>query len=373
MAKRGQNEGTICERSDGRWVASMTLPGGKRKWFYGKTRKEVADKLASALADLQKGETPKSGRLTVGKYLDDWLAQHVKVHRSAGSYRTYEQQTRLHLKPALGKTILSRLSAKEVQELVNRKSAEGYSPMNVRSILGTLQTALSQAERWGLVSRNVARLVTPPGLKASEFAPFTPEEAERFLKAIRDEPYGPLFSTALYLGLRRGEVLALKWADMDLDARTLRVAGNLQRVNGEAAVLAPKTERSRRALTIPQGLVPLLRRQRARQFQDRLLMGDDWPDGDFVFSRPDGHPLHPSTVSNLFTDVLKKHDLPRIRLHDLRHSCASLLFAQGLSPKVVQEVLGHENIATTLNIYTHVLQEQKDEAANVMDRLFGTG
>jgi len=253
-----------------------------------------------------------------------------------------------------------------VQEMMNARLAAGFSGKSVAYMQQVLRTALSLAVRWDMVSRNVARMVDRPRIERKPISPLTPDQARTFLAAIRGHRLEALFSVALALGLRQGEALGLRWEDIDLVAGTLRVRYQLQRIGGKLTLVPPKTERSRRTLVMPTTIVERLREHEKRQVAEKLWAGSKWDDTGLIFSTRVGGPTPARHVIAEFHKALENAGLRRIRFHDLRHSCATLLLVQGVSPRVVMEVLGHSEIALTMNAYSHVVPElQRDAAARM--------
>lgn len=377
MAKRrGHGEGSIYQRADGRWVGMLEVgyQGGrrKRKAIYGKTRREVQQQLTKALRDQQQGLPVIQERQTVGQFLEHWLKTSAKQRLRPNTLASYVNIVRLYIAPELGRKALAKLSPQEVQGLLVTKQASGLSPRTLQYIRAVLRVALNQALKWGLVARNVATLVEPPRVQRKEVQPMTPEQARTLLEAMRGERLEALYTLALTTGLRRGELLGLRWQDVDLDRGTLRVANTLQRIEGRPQLVAPKTDRSRRSLTLPRSAVAALRSQRTRQLEDRLVAGSRWQEMGLVFTSSVGTPLDGTNVTHRFHALLERAGIPRQRFHDLRHACASFLLAQGLSPRMVMEVLGHSQISTTMNVYAHIMPEMHQEAADRMDALLGT-
>ena len=386
-AKRGQNEGSIHQRqSDDRWVGAVSLgyENGKlkRKYYYATTREAVADKVTDALSNLKKGLPIVSERLTVGDFLDRWLQDCVKTSVRPKTYDSYSQIVRLYLKPDLGHISLAKLSPHQVQLFLNRRHASGgedekpLSARTVQYIRAVLRKALGQALKWGHVARNVALLVDPPRAARPEIHPFTAEQTLAFLKQIKGGRLEALYTVALALGLREGEAFGLRWTDIDLEARTLHVKFSLQRIDGKAQLVETKTKESRRLLALPDCIIPALRAHRVRQLKEKLEAGEDWQmweGGPLVFTTPIGTPLDPSNVLKQFQAALKAAELPKLRFHDLRHSCATLLLAQGVSPRAIMEILGHSTITLTMNTYTKVLTPTLRAAADSMNRLLTDG
>jgi integrase len=375
--KRGQGEGSIYKRKDGLWVAAVNLgyQSGKlrRKVYYGKTREEVQERLVAALSDVQKGIPIPTERQTLAQFLQSWLAEVVKPSVRPKTLKTYDYIVKLHILPDLGNRVLTKLSPQDVQRFLNDKLKSGLSARTVRHINDTLRCALNMALKWGLVSRNVATLVGPPRIQRKEIRSFAPEDARTFLKAIKGDRLEALFSVALSLGLRQGEALGLRWQDVDFDAGTLRVSFAIQRIEGRLQMVEPKTERSRRVLPLPKTVVSALRAHRSRQLEEKLALGPEWQETGLVFTSSIGTPLEPRNVVRKFHALLKDAGLPRSRFHDLRHSCASLLLAQGVPARTVMEILGHSQISLTMNTYAHVMPAMKQDAMDLMESILTSG
>jgi len=367
--RRGNGEGSIYQRRDGVWCGSLRTPGGARKVVYGRTHSEVRRRLIELVHSKDSGILGDARGLTVGKFLDQWMIEVVQPSVRPWTYRGYDVHVRLHIKPALGNLALEAVSPRHVQSLLNQKLAEGLAPKTVRYIRGTLRTAFKQATRWGLIVRNPVDAVDGPKVERFEIRPFTPEEARQFLSAIRGERLEALYSVALTMGLRQGEALGLRWQDVDLDLGNLRINKQLQRINGKFQLVEPKTPRSRRTLALPASIVVGLREHWNRQLSERAVVGERWETSDLVFTTDRGRPLDGTVVSHHFHRQLDRAGLVQRRFHDLRHSCATLLLVQGVSPRVVMDVLGHSQIALTMNTYTHVLPQLRREAADRMEAL----
>ena len=373
-ARRGHNEGSIYRRQDGLWAGVIDLGrvNGKRtrKTFYGATRKEVQEKLTAALREQQLGTLPTAGRETVGQFLTAWLEDTAKPKLRPSTFRSYSDLVTQHLVPTIGHLKLVRLTSPEVQAVLNAKLASGLSPRRVEYIRAVLRAALNQAIRWGLISRNAAGLSTPPRVIRRHVQVLTPEEAQKFLEVARGDRYEALYTVALSLGLRQGEALGLSWEDVDLRTRTLKVKHALQRIDGKFQLVEPKTERSRRTIKMPEVVADSLVEHLSRQQELRMLAGGRWVVSSLIFTTSLGTPIDGGNVTRQFQHLLEVAGLPRLRFHDLRHSCASLLLAQGIAPRVVMETLGHSQIALTMNTYSHVMPAVQAEAAAAMDRVF---
>lgn len=372
--RRGHNEGTIRERADGRWEARVTVgwKRGKlqRKSIYGKTRDEVQKKLVAALSDQHEGIPIDSERQTFGQFLNNWIEHQVKPNRRASTLRSYRQNVRNHIIPSLGRHQLTKLSPQHIQALINEKLKEGLSPRSVQYYHATVRAALNQALRWGLVKRNVANLVDPPRVQRHKITPLAPEEAMRLLKTAEGHRLSALFTVALAIGLRQGEALGLQWEDVDLESGAVTIRHQLQRVDGRLQLVEPKSDQSRRSIALPEITLASLRRHRIHQLEERMAAGTYWSDTGFVFTTRNGTPLEGSNVRRVFLRLLKQAELPEVRFHDLRHTCASLLLAQNVHPRIVMETLGHSQISLTMNTYSHVAPDLQRQAAERIDHLF---
>ena len=367
--RRGKGEGSIYPNAKGVWTAVVSLPGGRRKYLYAPTRHEVAKKLAVTLGALEKGALADAQGRTLGEYLDQWLRDVARPSVREWTYRGYEVHVRCHLKPILGQIPLDRLKQADVQYFLNGKLAGGLSPKTVLYIRSTLRTALHQAVRWNLIATNAAAMVDGPRIEPFDYKPFTRDEARRFLIAVRGDRLEALYTVALAMGLRQGEALGLRWQDVDLDLGYLRLNRQLQRIRGRFELVQLKTARSRRTLVMPPVVSQSLRVHRDRQISHQRNALGVWNEMGLVFTFADGGPLDGTVVSHQFHRILDRAELPQRRFHDLRHSCATLLMAQHVSPRVVMEILGHSQIAVTMNNYSHVIPELGKSAAKKMQSL----
>jgi integrase len=373
MRRRGHGEGSIFKRKDGRWAASITLENRKRKTFYGKTKKEVQEQLKRAQLERQQGTFIAGGQQTVAHYLNDWLKVHKQTIRPR-SHERYEAIIRLHLVPRLGHIHLHKLTAQHLDTLYIEKVDEGLSPTTVTAVHTMLHTALEKAVRLGLVSRNVCDLVSPPRKIRKEIKPLSTEQVLQFLEAAKGHPQETLFILALTTGMRRGELLGLKWQDIDFAKSILQVRRALTRMPTGLGYkeTEPKTKLSRRSIVIISFALEALKKHKAKQLEMRLKAGEAWQDHDYVFCTSIGTHLSPSHgVLVQLKNVLKKAGLPDIRFHDLRHSMATLLLSKGVHPKVVQEILGHSEISMTMDTYSHVLPTMQKNAMDELNDIFG--
>lgn len=368
--KRGNNEGNVYKRPDGRWEARITLDGGRRKSFYARTRQEAASMLNHALRDQEAGIPIVGEKQTLGQYLSDWLRTIPPTLRPR-SLQRYEEAVRLHIEPHLGATVLSRLTAQQLQMFYTLKLEEGLAPATVGRLHAVLRRSLGEAERLGIVQRNVATLVKAPRPSHHEMQVLSPEQARRLLDAVRNDRLEALYVLALTTGMRRGELLGMHWADVNLDDHYLLVRYTLQHLKGGSYVFAPpKTARSRRKIALTAMAVEALRRHRREQLEHRLQAGNEWHEEDLVFTRTDGYAIRANHVlQRMFAPILVRAGLPAIRFHDLRHTAATLLLLQSVHPKVVSEMLGHSTVSMTLDIYSHVLPDMQKDATRALDAL----
>jgi integrase len=366
--KRGNNEGTISHRADGRWMARVMLADGTRKAFYAKTRQEVAQLLKAALRDLDSGLPLVGERETVGSYLESWL-QATEHSVRPRTWKRRGEFVRLHIVPALGKVALAKLTALQVQALYAQKLHEGLSSTTVHHLHTVFHRALKAALRLGLLQRNVLEMLDPPRITHHEMATLSADQARRLLIAARGDRFEALYVLALSTGMRQGELLALKWQDVELEAATLRVRATLQYTPAGFVFAEPKTAKSRRIVALPKTAVDALRRRRAQQATERTGAGDDL---NLVFPNTAGHPMDgKDLLRHRFRPLLQKAGLPPIRFHDLRHTAATLLLERGINPKIVSEMLGHADISITLGIYSHVTPHMQQQAAAAMDAALG--
>jgi integrase len=374
MTRRGANEGSISHRRDGRWEARISLgfANGRRvrKTFYGRTRREVQAALSESLQRQRFGlPILTDERLTVGAFLERWLDLSIASSVRASTHRRYAQIVRTHLVPALGRIQLRKLEVHHVQLLLNARLAAGLGPRTVHHLRAVLRGALNQAQREGHVARNVAALTHGPRVPHREVQPLDPEQTRRFLNAAAGDPLEALYVLAITTGLRQGELLGLQWEDIDLEAQTLRVRQAVQRVGGKLVFVEPKTRQSRRSVPYPPMAAIALKTHRTRQIEDRLFAGPRWREYHLVFASSIGTPLDGTNVTHRLRRLLQNHGLPRQRFHDLRHTAASLLLAQGVHPRVVMELLGHSQISLTMNTYMHVIPTLERDAADRIEAL----
>ena len=371
--KRGNGEGSRPrKRPDGRWEARYmvhTSEGPKRKTVYGKTRQEVADKLARALRNRTQGLTFDAGSLKLGKYLDRWLPDIRDTVRQQ-TWERYEQLVRVHIKPALGRVRLKDLTATHVRALYREKLDGSSSLRTVQYIHTTLRKALQDAVSDGLIPRNVADGIKAPKPKKKEINPLSPEQARAFLQAAQGDRFETLYVLAVQCGLRKGELLGLKWDDVDLKTGTLRVRRTLSETRSGHVFERPKNGKGR-SIKLTQAASEALKGHLERQLEEISGRGDAYQDQGLIFPSRKGTSMNARNLTaRSFKPILKRAGLPDIRLHDLRHTCATLMLWEGVHIKLVQELLGHATISITLDTYSHLLPGMGDEAAGAMERIF---
>jgi integrase len=373
--RRGHGEGSIYQRSDGRWVAEITLEGGKRKSFYGKSRKEAADKLNRALQEQKQGKLATGPQQKLETYLNQWLEDVHKPTLRQSSYVKYRRLLDRHILPELGHIQVQRLTPQQVQAFYARKLHEGLSESVVSTMHRVLHNALDNAVKWNLVSRNVCDLVTPPHEKKRTVQLLTLQQAQHLLGVAQGHELEGLLTVAVTTGMRHGELAALRWSDIDFGSGSVHVHRTVNRLGGYGGFVEsePKTAKSNRTIVLPAFVLEKLKEHQIRQKESRLRAGAAWKDQDLVFCNRYGGFLNPDALLGRFYRLLEKAGLPRMRLHDLRHSAATILLGMGAHPKVVQELLGHSNISMTIDTYSHMLPSMQRETMSKLNDLFRNG
>lgn len=379
MSRAANGESSIHKGADGRWhgYVSMGLADNgrrDRRHVSGSRRSAVVEKVRELERHRDAGIISKAGRrATTGQWLDHWL-DHIAAPRLRPSTLThYRVAVDRHLKPKLGHHRLELLQPEHVEQAYRSLSMDGVGAPSVLYAHRVLSRALKVATQRGRVARNVATLVEPPRVQRREVEPLTADEARAVLGAARSMRNPPRWSVALALGLRQGEALGLLWEDVDLDAGVLTVRRALQRRPGVGLVFTePKSAAGRRSIAMPLPLVEALRTHRSRQAEERLAAGELWEDHGLVFAQVNGRPIDPSADYKAWRELLVAAGVRRARLHDARHTAATLLLQQGVPARVAMQILGHSQISLTLGTYSHVVPElAKDAAAKMGDALWG--
>ncbi len=380
--RRGGGEGSIRERRPGLWEARVTVgfdAHGRqlRRSIYGKTRADVAARMTASLAKLADGVAPASDRQKLRDFLASWIEAQTNIRPN--TKRRYRGLIDHQIVPLLGGLRLGQLTPQHVGMALQQAVASGLAPRTANHARAVLRTALADAQRWGTVTRNAAALAEPLEVARHRNAAVRPEEARAILDAFAGSDLEAVVATAIYLGMRQGEILGLRWNDVDIDNRLIKVTTALQRVPAAERpspemmfrLADPKTEQSRRTLRMPTPLAAILAAHRQKQIEARLRAGPAWSEtlAGLVFTNPIGQPLEPTGVTHRFQGGLRRAGLAERRFHDLRHAAATLMLASGIELKVVSSVLGHSTIGITADTYADVLQELHDDAADRMGRL----
>jgi integrase len=373
MGKRGNGEGSITRhKKSGLYMARYwveTATGSKRKTIYGKTRRDVDEKLTRAKADRDQGLLFDGENQTVGEYLQRWLDGSVRGSVRESTFACYEVACRRHIVPALGGIKLSKLTPVHVQGFYRDRLDRGLASASVHKYHTVLHKALGQAVKWHLIPRNVCEAVKPPRpVPEEEMRTLSPEETRRLLETAHGERLEALYVLAVTTGMRQGELLGLKWQDVDLEAGTLGIQRTLTRHGGKVALGEPKTKKSRRTIYLTEAATRVLGAHLERQLEEIERSGDAYGDQGLVFTTEAGTLINPSNLrQRSFTPLLKRAGLRQIRFHDLRHTCATLLLSRNVHPKYVQELLGHATIAVTLDTYSHLIPGMGTHTARAME------
>jgi integrase len=343
-----------------------------RQWLTVKgTRRDAEKYLSELIHEHNSGFHAKTGKTTVSAYLETWLSDYAKPNLSPKGFERYESIARVHLMPALGRIALTQLRPEHIQALYTSKLNAGLSARTVRYHHVVLHKALQTALKWGLVSRNVSDSVDVPKAKITEMQTWDESEVSQFLEVTRESQYYALFYTALFTGMRRSELLALHWQDVDFIYSQIYVNRSLHHLkDGSYVFTQPKSAKSRRTIALPPSAILTLREHHDKVAMDWAMLGVPLTDNDLVFSTIEGKPLRPNTITRAWQTAATKAGVKVIRLHDARHSHASLMLKQGIHPKIVQERLGHATIAITLDTYSHVAPGLQEAAAQRFDEAF---
>lgn len=370
MPRRSNGEGCITRRPDGRWQASLQLDG-KRKTIYGKTRTEVAEKLRALQGVAREnGHLPDAGRQTVAEYLHQWLEQ-AECRLRPTTLQDYRNIAEKHVCPHVGNVRLSRLDPLRIARLYAVLAKAGLSSRRREMVHGFLHKVLADAHKWGLLPNNPASLVDPPKREHREKTLWTPEQVAAFLSSVQageQGQYGNLLGFLLASGCRIGEALGLRWSDIDFKAGTVRIERQIVQVGRDMIECEPKTKAGIRTITIPAWGMEMLRRQKARVAACRLKAGPGWQESARVFPSEVGTVPHRRNVERALHEACDRLNLPRIRVHDLRHLHLSMLAMAGVPVKVAQQRAGHATASVTMAVYSHVLGDADRQAAEALDK-----
>lgn len=372
-SRSAQGSGTIRQRSDGRWEARYTVgrdPGtGKQiqKSVYGLTQKEVRQKLALYIASIDEGIYSEPSKLTVSEWLDIWLNEFLGDVKPR-TQELYRHTVEHRIKPSLGAIRLSDLRAAPIQKFYNScyRCENPLSPKSIKNIHGIFHRALEQAVEAGYIRSNPSDACKTPRVVKKEIMPLDEVESKSFMETIKGDPYERLYLVALFTGLREGEILGLKWEDIDFDEGCIRVSRQLQLHKGEYVLVQTKNSKPR-VITPANFVLSILKEQKREQASSHILAGSEWHNSGFVFTGSLGDHLRRQTVYKHFKDAVRRIGIPERRFHDLRHTYAVASLRAGDDPKTVSENLGHATVAFTLDIYGHVTSQMKKASADRMD------
>lgn len=371
--KRGiPGSGSVYRReSDGRWVASFIVEEtGQRRYLYAdkddNTQQNAYKKLQNALFEQRQGKLATGPQQTVEQFLTDWLEKTQKLNVRASTYHRQETIIRKHILPAVGHLQLRKLTPLHIRNLYAAKMEEGLKPSTIRTIHAAFRHALDDAYRWKLISQNVCDQVSPPATKKRKAQILTLPQAICLLKACKGDPLEAFVMLALTTGMRHGEMAALRWSDINFEDRSLKIERTVQRMGKRFVEGEPKTLKSAREIMLPQITIEALQRHQIAQQKIRMEAGDRWQERGLVFCDKHGNFIHAMTTLLRFHRLLERAGLPRMRIHDLRHTASTLLILVMRQPdKLVQELLGHESLEMTEGLYTHaersMLRQMMDE------------
>jgi integrase len=371
-SRRGRGEGTVWQRPDGRWCAQISqgYVAGKRKrrTIFGDTKQGVLDEVARFRSRQIEGSLPEPSTMTVEGFLERWMASSGGESVAGSTAASYRRNIKTHIVPHIGPVAIQKLTALHVEHMLASMMVRGDKKASPRMrvyALSILSQALDQAVKWGFVFRNVCDAVDRPQVPHYEIHQLDESQCDTFLKGTASEEHAAFWCVALGTGARLGELLALKWVDVDFDKRLLSIRRTLSIVGKQTIIKEPKTRSGRRQITLGDRALRSLTKLR----KDQLKAG--FAASEWVFIDEKGHRLKRGRMQRRLPVILKELGLPRIRMHDLRHSHATLLLLAGTHPRVVQERLGHSSVAITLDVYSHVLPSLQTEVEKKLNRLFG--
>lgn len=384
--RQSNGEGHVYQRPNGTWAGTVRLgykPDGTphRPMVYAKTEAEARRKLRRIIADHEKGIPVQTRKRTVREFLAEWQAD-LAATWAPKTAKTNRYQCETYLIPHLGKLTLDKLTQRDVQRMLDAMIAAGKSPRTARQAREVLRNALSEAERRDLLTRNVAKLARPPKERKREKRALSPAQVRTLFDAVRGTRWESLFVITATLGLRQGEVLGLRWQDVDLDAGRLTLRYQLQdvtpddarasivRLTPKWALVDLKTDYAARTLFLPAPALDALKRHRVAQLQERLLAGGRWHDLDLIHASTIGTPVDPANLRKLHYQTLQNAGLPRITFHELRHTASTVLKDLDLPAATAQSILGHSDVHTTLQVYTHTNADALKDAANRLSDLY---
>ena len=365
--RRKNGEGSIHQRADGRWEVQISTGDGRRKSLYGKTEKEVRTKLKEAQRFLDQGKPISYPRQKVRDYFVSWLGvQKLKVKLS--TFMNQERIVQKRINPILGNLLLAQVTTAHIQDFIQTLVDDKLSPGYIRLIFRILNIALNHAIKLNMIPQNPCKHVTLPRQEKHVYQTLNQQQAQKLLQALRGHELECLITLALVTGMRRGELLALHWNDVDLVHGSLQVQYTATFLPGVGYQQTdPKTASSKRGIVLPAFVVEGLRTHRKQQLAQRLQT-PSWKDNDLVFPNRNGGYFSPTRLQQIFKAILQKAGLPDMRFHDVRHSAATILLTMNVPPKVVQELLGHSSITITMDLYGHVFPSMQRAAMGQMSQ-----
>jgi integrase len=349
----------------------------KQKWFSGfKTKKEAEKAMIDKMHELEQGMYVEPSKTTIKEYFEQWLEDYAKSALRPTSFQTYYTLIHQHIIPSIGH-ITQQLQPMHLQRFYNEQLQRGrvdgkggLSSQSVVKLHVIIKSALGHAVKWQLINRNVADLADPPAIRKRDIITLEADEVTHFLELAKESRYYIAFLLAISTGLRRGEILGLRWKDIQFEEKRASIQKNLVVVKGTPLLQEPKTKGSKRSISLPTTTVDALRKYKKVQAQEKLKQGALYQDNDLIVTTRFGTPVNPRHLLRSFYNLIKKANLPSIRFHDLRHTHATLMLQQGVHPKIVSERLGHSNTRITMDIYSHVLPSMQEEAVDQFEEMF---
>lgn len=371
--RRGHNEGSVYYwAARDRWVAEITTEDHKRKKICCKSKQEAIRKKNEALRELEQGVLATGPQRKLGEYLEDWIENVHKGKLRISAYVKYKKLIKYVTNDRLGDVWLQKLTPELVQRFYHRLSSEKkLSSKMVNSVHGVLHIALDNAVRWSYVSRNVCDFVTLPRIVTREAVVLTVEQARTLLKGVQEHRLETLFLLIVVTAMRRGEVLALRWSDIDFDRQMLQVLHTVDYIPKYGYVEnEPKTKAGKRKINLPSFLVEMLQEHRIEQEEERIKQGTLWENRDLVFPDLKGGYFSPNYLLRIFKKLLSQLGFEHMRIHDLRHSAVTILLARGVNIKIISELLGHSDITITLRVYGHLLPTMQGDVVEAWEDAF---
>jgi len=380
MGKRSNGEGTIFKRSDGRWCAAYFDKEYRRHYVYGKTQKEIKQKLKKKMSEVN--VSAKGKGITVDEWMVQYLDEYKRNEVKETTYWSYMELYEKHIKKSdIGLSELQSLTSQQLQKFYNDKKEQEYNPKTIKHMYVLINSALDKAMQIKLLNENVNRQTVIPKKEEYTAKVLSAEEVKKILVNAKEDKLYPIIALEIYTGLRKGEIMALKWENISFDQEELHVEGNLCRVVKEInedgskcyeyKIMEPKTAKSKRVVPLLPGAIEALKMQQAMQAQDKEMYSEIYNDQGLVFARCDGTFLSQRAFMDKYHAFLKRYGVSDVRFHDLRHTFATLLLEAGEEPKAIQELLGHSTYSTTMDIYAHVTKKGKVNAIKRLDTLVG--